>query len=111
MAKQSKAQQIQFFEYCLLPEYEADTSQIDLRAEVDATLTTGENWENLDKKYGISGLNHNRQDYQEMSWNHLANKVLDETGYKPETEELKELGNEGLLNPPQKDQIVSRFAD
>ncbi len=111
MANQSKPQQIQFFEYCLLPEYETNTSQIDLRAEVDATLTTGENWQNLDRKYGISGLNHDPQDYQEMSLNHLAEQILDETGYKPEREEIRQLENEGLLDPLQKEPIVTRFSD
>lgn len=86
---QSKTQQIQFFNYCLLPMYEDDTSQIDLRAEIDSTLTTGENWNRLQEKYGLGDQRLDPEDYREMELRYLAKKVRDETGLDVSYEEVQ----------------------
>ena len=92
---QSKEQQIQFFRYCLLPVYEADTSQIDLRAEIDSTLTTEENWALLNERYSIRN-ERNHRDYEEKAYRHLARKVRENTGLDVDYRELEEM-DEDLL--------------
>ena len=93
---QSKKQQIQFFSYCLLPEYETDSSQIDLRAEIDSTLTTGENWALLNEKYGIVD-NSDHRDYEEQAYRYFARKVREVTGLDVTPNEVKDLDEKGFL--------------
>lgn len=92
---QSKKQQIQFFNYCLLPEYEADTSQIGLRAEIDATLTTEENWALLNEKYSIRD-EQNQKDYEEQAYRYFARKIRDNTGLDVNHRELRQMDKEIL---------------
>ncbi|MDY6778754.1 MAG: hypothetical protein SVU32_08880 [Candidatus Nanohaloarchaea archaeon] len=70
--KQTKAQQVQFFRDCLLPNYEVPWDYIDLRADVDSTLTTMENWQQLQEQYSIEtrsdeDLLEEYEQYEEMA--------------------------------------------
>ena len=105
---QSKAQQIQFFEHCLLPRYEKNTSHIDLQAEIDSKLTTYENWSNLDQQYGISGPD---SGLYEKSLKHLAGHIRRSTDLDPELEELAELDRRGHLDSPSADEVREMLAD
>jgi len=111
MARQSKAQQVQFFDYCLLPNYNVEVDELDLWSEVDSSLTTGENWALLDQQYNISDQNCCRMDFEEMSYKHLARQIREETGLDPDYTDLKELDVEGLLEQPGQDYIVQRLCD
>ncbi len=92
---QTKKQQIQFFRCCLLPVYEADTSQIDLRAEIDSTLSTEENWSLLNERYSIRD-ERNHRDYEEKAYRHFARKVRENTGLELDYRELEEMDDDLL---------------
>lgn len=50
---QTKNQQIQFIEDCLLPRYGVDSCYVDLEALVDSSLTLRENWNAIKERYNL----------------------------------------------------------
>lgn len=110
MARQSKAQQVQFLDYCLLPNYNVEVDELDLWSEVDSSLTTGENWARLDQQYNITNQNYCRADFEERSYKHLAQQIKEDTGLEPDYEELKRLDVEGLLDSQDQDNVVQQLS-
>lgn len=91
----SKDQQEQFFRYCLLPQYNAEL-RIDFEAELDSSLTTGENWRLLDERYDITN-SEDKKDYEELEWQYIADQLRSQ-GCDVARGEVKQLYSAGI-NP------------
>jgi len=109
MRKQTKSQQIQFFEYCLLPTYEAETTQIDLRAEIDSSLTTSENWQRLDSRYNISGQQIEQYEYKEAEY--IASQIRSKTEKDPQPSEIINLDEEVLESTSDLQRVAAQLSE